>query len=167
MRIAVFSDTHGAFHGLAEMKSRLGKVDWLLHAGDFLADARRVAFALEVPQNRVRAVAGNCDYGVDGPDEAVVAVGGVRILLTHGHQHDVKRGLGRILQRARELDVQAAVFGHSHVVCNQEVQGVLLFNPGSLTFPRGREAGSCGLLAVEGAKITGSLLWQHPRQVHV
>ncbi|MFO7273961.1 MAG: metallophosphoesterase [Bacillota bacterium] len=136
LRVGVVSDTHRRFGLVASMRAQCGQLDWLLHAGDHLTDAPRIAAELGVDPERVRAVAGNCDFLVTEPAELLLELGGVKVLLVHGHQYGVKSGPQRLLYRAKELGARVAVFGHSHVPFLEEVDGVLLLNPGSLSMPR-------------------------------
>lgn len=160
MRIAVVSDTHGHLENLSRVREQLGKVDWLLHAGDHFRDAPAAAEMLGLPPERVVAVVGNCDYPMTQPAEHVLDFDGVRMLLTHGHLYGVKRSPQRIWLRGRELGVAAVVFGHTHIaVCDQDA-GVLLFNPGSLSAPRRRSTPpSCGLLEIIEGRLTARHIW--------
>lgn len=160
MRILVVSDTHGDVRPLRPALAASGPFAALLHAGDFITDLGPCAALAGVAATHCHAVAGNCDYPLEQPAEAVVELGGVRILLTHGHHYGVKRDYSRLYYRAAELQCQAAVFGHSHVpVCLAE-GGILLFNPGSPGAPRRPGApGSYGILTVSAGRITGELCW--------
>ncbi|BDG61538.1 metallophosphoesterase [Caldinitratiruptor microaerophilus] len=147
MRVAVLSDTHGRLGPVRLLRGRLGAVDFLLHAGDFHADARACAAIFGLPPDRVAAVVGNCDFPDQEPAEQVLELEGVRIVLVHGHRHDAKKGPLRVYLRARELGCRVAVFGHSHVPLLEEHEGVLLLNPGSPSFPRlPGKPGSCAVL---------------------
>lgn len=163
MRILVISDTHGNLRPLRALADG-GPYDYLLHAGDYLADLAPCADLAGVPPERCRGVAGNCDYPVEQPAEAVLELGGARILLAHGHQYGVKRDVQRIYYRAAELGCQAAVFGHSHVPLCAREGGILLFNPGSPGRPRLPGApGSYGLLTVADGQVTGQHVWIQAR----
>ncbi len=129
--IGVISDTHlrGADLELNQALARhLAGVEMILHAGDITS--LEVLHALDAPQ--VLAVAGN----MDGPEVAaalpvkrVVEVEGYRIGLIHGWGSPF--GLaGRV--RREFGDVHCVVFGHSHRPMNAVVDGVLMFNPGSV-----------------------------------
>jgi predicted phosphodiesterase len=63
----------------------------------------------------------------------------------------IERYLKRMLQTFPDVDV--IVFGHLHVPCNFHLEGKLLFNPGSTSFPwpRGSPA-TFGLLHLEPGK---------------
>jgi phosphoesterase, MJ0936 family len=154
LRIGVVSDSHHRFLHVAAMRERCGQLDWLLHAGDHLADAARIAGDLGVDPAHVRAVAGNCDFPLTEPDELLLELEQVRLLLVHGHRHGVKSGPQRLLYRARELGVRVAIFGHTHIPFLEEAHGVLLLNPGSLSMPRRYgDPPSCAVLEVEGGRV--------------
>ncbi len=86
----------------------------------------------------VIAVRGNCDAEVDravlsfplGSDFAVVCDGGVTVFATHGHVYGADNPpplkKGNILLQ-----------GHTHIACREDRGGFLLFNPGSVSIPRG------------------------------
>lgn len=94
-------------------------------------------------------------------------IGGVSIGMAHGHGslsqymidklhlalrgRLVERYLRRMLQAFPDVDV--IVFGHLHVPCNLHLEGKLLFNPGSTSFPWPRnEPASLGLIHIEEGK---------------
>jgi len=162
-RVAVVSDTHGDLSNLAHVREQLGQIDWLLHAGDLLRDAQPVARQLGVDPGRVRAVIGNCDHHLFEPVQDQFAIDGVSFYLTHGHHYGVKSSHDRIYNKARELGVRVAVFGHSHVPVCADEGGVLLFNPGSLSLPRiPRQPPTCGLLEIrDGAIISARIVAAH------
>lgn len=148
IRIAVVSDSHGVLRHAGAIRRQLGTVEFLLHAGDHIQDAARIANSLGVAPSKVLAVAGNCD-GVRDPREQLFEIGGVRIYMTHGHHHGVKEGLQRLHDRAAEVGARVAIFGHSHVALQVEHGGILFLNPGSMTAPRAEgERPSCALLEI-------------------
>lgn len=159
LRIGVVSDSHGSFRHLERLRDLCGRVDWLLHAGDYLRDAPTIAEALDVDPDRVRAVAGNCDFPVTRPDEVVEDLEGVRLYLVHGHQWGVKAGLQRIHLRAQEVGARVAVFGHTHVPVLADVGGVMLLNPGSLSKPRLGEPPSAAILEVAAGEVRAEQLF--------
>ena len=137
MRIGVLSDTHGNLEWAKLAIARMGTVAVLLHAGDYYEDAARLARLGVLGSAAVKAVLGNCDYLVKGPAEETFTLGGRRILLTHGHRYEVKRGLDRLRWRARETRADVVVFGHTHQAGFFWEDGVLFLNPGSTHLPRG------------------------------
>lgn len=132
MRIGVFGDTHGNLAKLALAVERMGTIDLLLHTGDHYTDLLRA----ELPAHlEAIAVRGNCDQ--EGPAEETIKAEGHKILLLHGHQYGVKRSLNSLAYRAEEVGADIVVFGHTHIPEIEWVNGILIFNPGSASRPRG------------------------------
>lgn len=133
MLIGAISDTHGNKRRILECLAYLDGVEHILHAGDFYEDAKIIEDAVDC---KVTAVAGNCDYMVRGPFEELLVLNGQRVYLTHGHLYNVKRDVKGLVERVKELNVQVAVFGHTHVPQTFYEDGILFVNPGSLHSPR-------------------------------
>ena len=103
-------------------------------------------------------VAGNCD-GFDvrrwgAPEDATVVLGGVQVGLVHDSG---ARSGRRKRMRARFPEARVVVFGHSHIPWNEDEDGLLLFNPGSPTWPRRAPFPSMGLLWIEGGEVEGEV----------
>lgn len=150
MLIGVFSDTHGDLRRVEPCLSMLRNAEFLLHAGDLYEDATRISQATGM---RVIAVTGNCDYMVRGPSEEMLAVGSKRIYLTHGHLYRVKHDLTFLVQRARALGVDIAVFGHTHSPAIFQRDGILFVNPGSLHSPRKNAEPSFAILDISRTSV--------------
>lgn len=151
MKILVLSDSHS---GLSFMRRCIQAVkpDTIVHLGDYYDDG--AAMAEENPHLVVHQVPGNCDrYRFIGlkPEVLCYPIGGVSMYMTHGHNHDVKFSLYRLLRDARESRVQAVLYGHTHAAdCHREDDGLWVMNPGAC----GSSGGSCGLIETDGEKIT-------------
>lgn len=126
MRIGLISDTHGLLRN--EVLEHFTGVDLILHAGDvgpaeILTDLGTLA--------PVRAVFGNTDsYEIRdlAPAQLELELAGWKLLLTHGHELGapkpetlVKAYPGR----------QVIVYGHTHQPLVQQLDGVLVINPGA------------------------------------
>ncbi len=154
LRFLVFSDTHGHWDGMEELYKRYPN-DGIIHLGDYIADARMaMGFTNGHPVYQVK---GNCDYASMGLEEQVLSLGGVRIFITHGHHYGVKSGYGGLLAAAKRQEVDAVLFGHTHIPFMEERDGILMMNPGSLRNPS-REY---GIIEIEDKKIKGALLHQY------
>lgn len=132
MKIIVASDSHyerAMLMNLAQEIKRRGDIGAVIHLGDMEADAEWLRRNLTIP---VYSVPGNCDMRFDAPSELVVTLGGVRLMLCHGHRQRVKYTLDPLVYRALELGVPLALFGHTHARCLKNEGGVLLLNPGAL-----------------------------------
>lgn len=150
MKILVLSDSHAALSFMRLCIEKL-RPDQMIHLGDYYDDG--ASMAEEFPQIPMYQVPGNCDkYRCPTfvQPVQVQCIGGVRLLMTHGHQHYVKQDTGRLLEDARAAGVDAVLYGHTHVAnCYQEPDGLWVLNPGSC----GYYGGSVGLIQVEAGKI--------------
>ncbi len=146
MRVGVLSDSHGDVEQAVRAVEEMGKIDLLVHAGDYYRDALCLAdrFGLEV-----KAVVGNCDRGEKGPVEELFELVGRKVYLTHGHIYGVKQGLLRLHYRAREVGADIVIFGHTHIPGKEDVDGILFLNPGSVVWSRLGGKGSYAVLQVD------------------
>jgi putative phosphoesterase len=149
----------------------LAGVDAILHAGDICVQRVLDALAQLAP---VYAVRGNRDLALRGlPLDRELSFEGVRLGLTHGHgglRHYAREKViaslvgyyhTRFLRqvRARFGAVQAVVFGHSHRPVNFVMNGVLMFNPGSLGPDFHKPNGpAIGLLTINQGTIKGEII---------
>jgi len=135
MRIGVLSDTHipGRARALpGKIFELFAGVDLILHAGDITIHDVLDELAALAP---VHAVCGNMDpyelrYSI--PRRQVVTAAGKRIGLIHG---DGAAGSTKVraLSAFSDEEVDAVVFGHSHMPTCERHGSILLFNPGSPT----------------------------------
>ena len=121
----------------------------------FLGDGLRQAeeAADRYPDRDFYLVPGNCDFGCGGIPVRQETFGGKRFYFTHGHFHDVKYTLYRLEMAAREAGADIALFGHTHNPCEEYVDGLYLFNPGSLRYGR-----TYGFVDIEGGGIRTSVV---------
>jgi uncharacterized protein len=159
VQLAIISDTHmprGARALPAACVERLRAADAILHAGDLVA--LEVLELLESFGPPVHAVHGNIDepeVRIRLPAVRIVQAEGARILLTHDGGPAGNR-LGR-LQR-RFPDVDAVVFGHSHIPLHEEADGFHIFNPGSPTDRRRAPAHTMGLATAQSGRLEFELV---------
>ncbi|HJQ26640.1 MAG TPA: metallophosphoesterase family protein [Blastocatellia bacterium] len=152
MKLGVISDTHGLFD--AAINDIFAGVDAILHAGDI--GKLEVIKRLEAIAP-VFAVEGNNDWFGAYPTERLEAWNGQRVLIRHifGELHQLDQAAFKELETMRP---DVLVFGHSHRPYQQQVNGTLLFNPGSagprrFTLPR-----TVGLLTLEPTSITAKII---------
>lgn len=150
MKILVLSDSHSSLRFMFSCVEEIVP-DVVIHLGDYFDDgaALREAF----PGIRLYQVPGNCDRYRCPPGQPEILVErilGVNLYMTHGHCHNVKLTLTRLLQDARSCRADAVLYGHTHQPdCRQEPDGMWILNPGSCGYG-GRTA---GLIEVENGKI--------------
>src|SRR4030042_287434 len=145
----------------------------ILHAGDI--SVPRVLAELESVAP-VHAVRGNRDIFTlrNLPLQVQLNINGVSIGMAHGHatfsryivdkMHSAFQGriIEKYIKRMLHMfpDVDVIVFGHLHQPCNIHLDGKLLLNPGSTSFPwpRGSPA-TLGLLHLEqGEEPLGEII---------
>lgn len=151
MTILVFSDSHSGLSFMRRCMDRF-RPQTVIHLGDYYDDAE--ALQQDFSQIPFHIVPGNCDRyrcPLGAREVLCYPVGGVRLFMTHGHNHHVKSGIGGLLADARRNQANAALYGHTHQAdCHQEEDGVWVLNPGTC----GHFGGSAGLIETDGEKIT-------------
>jgi len=145
MKILVFSDSHGSSRGIARaIESHSDTpVEAIIHLGDGTADMKLIRQIY--PQFAYACVAGNYEEATTPYDEqgslvlqTTLNFGGKNFLLLHGHKFGVKSDLARLALYAKSRGADIALFGHTHLAVDVNVQSAHLFNPGtiSLSYPQ-------------------------------
>ena len=180
MRIGLISDTHCAGSGW-DLPSQVLKafqgVDLILHCGDLECLGALDCLETVAPVLAVR--------GYEDPIEAgdrlaspirVVAAAGINIGMIHDIQwpgpkiSTTSDGSGLVLPEARGKELLCRKFGqpvdvvlfgdtHHQMVC--DLDGTLLVNPGSPTYPARRRSGllgTVGFLDIQDGTVTASLV---------
>ena len=139
MKIGIISDTHG--HVPNAVHDAFNGVDHILHAGD--VGPMDVITELETIAP-VSAVRGNVDYTIQIPLTRVQNFSGQKFLV----HHIVDLSFPSQLMREAIADEQpnVVVFGHTHMPCSEQHNGVLFLNPGSASNPRGGSAPSVAMV---------------------
>lgn len=136
MRIIVISDTHGVSHRLERVLQKHCKdADLFLHLGDGASEWETVS--KKYPDLCMKIVVGNCDFNFTHlPAELLLKEEGYTVFATHGNLYQVKFGLDKIIQRARESHASILLYGHTHQSFTDYRDGIYIFNPGSLSRPQ-------------------------------
>ena len=150
MKILVLSDSHSGLRFMRQAIDRL-KPDAVIHLGDYYDDGQ--AMAEQYHHIPFHQVPGNCDryrsYAIR-QETLCYHVCGVKLFMTHGHNHHVKSGLYALLKDARTAGAAAVLYGHTHVAdCHMEPDGLWVLNPGAA----GNASGSVGLIVTDGNRI--------------
>jgi putative phosphoesterase len=159
VQLAIISDTHLPRRSRAlpdACLERLRAADAILHGGDFIEAS--VLAELEALGPPVQAVRGNVDSAelqARLPLTRIVQAGGARIAMIHNAGPAAGR-LGRM--RRRFPDVQAVVFGHSHIPRYEQERGFAIFNPGSPTERRWSPNLTMGLATVDHGRVAFELV---------
>ena len=171
MTLPIISDAHGYGARINKVLEKLSAIREEPSEMIFLGDGAR-NFLMCVPESiKVYAVLGNCDdtsvfgsdiYDKEGnivPYERIEEIGGVRVLMMHGHKYGVKVELSRAIARAAKVNADILLFGHTHVPFEKSLRvgeyvgdvclskPLHVFNPGAL------ENGRFGLLTIRNGEI--------------
>jgi putative phosphoesterase len=147
-QIGVISDTHGLLRPQAT--AALAGCDWIIHAGD-VGDPEILAHLARIAP--LTAVRGNIDgaaWAARLPEREIVPVDGLRILVLHD--------IGTLDIDPSGEGLAAVVCGHSHRPRNEQVGGVLYFNPGSAGPRRFTLPITVGRLTVADGALRGEII---------
>ena len=168
MKIMIASDIHGSakYCRLLLEAYRREAADRLILLGDILYhgprndlpdeyDPKQVIEMLNTGKDEIYGVRGNCEAEVDQmvldfpvlADYALLPLGSRMIYLTHGHIYH--KGHLPPMKRGDIL-----LYGHTHVSCFEEADGIYFMNPGSVSIPK--EGSSCGYLVLSD----GMFVWK-------
>lgn len=147
MRILVLSDSHGCVEPMEQCVERV-QPQVILHLGDCVRDAQRLEE--RYPDIPLLGVPGNCDYGGLDQPERLTELGGVRILMMHGHTRRVKSGPMAAIYAARECGADILLFGHTHQPVVDRSGDFWVMNPGCIG-PSVRR--TYGVITLEDGKV--------------
>ena len=161
MELAIISDTHMPRRGRALPRAcveRLRSADLILHAGDVMeAEVLGEIQALGPPVHAVRGNVDSVELQARLPLTRIVEAGGARIAMIH----DAGPAAGRLQRLERRFpDVQAVVFGHSHMPLLERsgTGGFTIFNPGSPTERRRASHHTRGAATAQDGRIAFELV---------
>ena len=165
MELLIFSDSHGNADGIRQAIARQPRRP---DAVCFLGDGLREVERLELSNTLLYAVRGNCDWSHSDQTpwtERTLYFEGHTILLTHGHLHGVKAGLGGLVSYAASVGADVVLFGHTHRPTERVLPAgtqvgerilerpMYLFNPGSVGYDEDGEGRSFGTLTLQGDAV--------------
>lgn len=160
MKCLVVSDSHGDRDVLVRLKEAYrGQVDAFFHCGDSELPHDDALF------EDMYVVQGNMDFDAALPDEVNPTVAGVAVYMAHGHLIGVNMGLDHLLANATAQHAALAFFGHTHQLGVERRGGILVLNPGSITYPRGEFARIGGTYAIVTTSSTGIDVQYYNRQL--
>ncbi len=157
-RIGVISDTHVPSRARRVPDAALRHfedVELIVHAGDLSTLAVRDQLAAYAP---VEAVQGNIELPevvLGLPIKRELMVGGCTIGIVHilGERRHYARNARREFPSARVV-----IFGHSHIPFVEDIDGLLLLNPGSATDRRTQPHCSVAVLTIEDGQPRAEII---------
>ncbi|MBR2337226.1 MAG: metallophosphoesterase [Clostridia bacterium] len=127
IKITVISDTHGNLSAIDKMAQIILESDYVFHLGDHFDDMKNYAHVLK---DKLYRVHGNCDWG--NQKDVTVQIGDHKIFATHGDLYGAKKGVDRLIKKAKEEGCDIVLYGHTHSSEIKRESGILLINPGTL-----------------------------------
>lgn len=149
-KIVVMSDNHG-YQDKIEMVKNLEKDgDYYIHCGDsetYHKDDLRGWIC----------VRGNNDWSLDLPNEAILEVEGIRILITHGQYFGYFNRELKMKGLLEENNCSLLLSGHTHMPSIVEEGDYVFINPGSTSLPRGGSKPSYAVIYIDDKKIKAQI----------
>jgi len=135
--IIIVSDTHGNLSAIEKLNQIFDESDYIVHLGDCNRDMKEVFN--KYPQ-KTYMVCGNCDFFSGLADEQILEIEGLKLLLCHGHKYSVKSELNTLAETAKTKGCNVALYGHTHIANDCEIEGIRLINPGTLSMYQGEQS---------------------------
>lgn len=159
-RIAVFADSHAndtRFSAAIAIAADTGTIDAALHLGDHASDISLLH--VMQPEWPVFAVRGNNDYfDKNVADEILLFAGDFGLLASHGHHYSASQRAERLAERAASYGAKMACFGHSHVAFLEQIDGIWVLNPGSVSYPREANGPSFAIVTIAGEQCSVDII---------
>ncbi|MFA7032319.1 MAG: YfcE family phosphodiesterase [Bacilli bacterium] len=137
MKILVCSDSHGNNQALEEIVKKYPHCDLYLHAGD--SESEELAL---FPFETVR---GNCDVAFNLSERRMFATPYGKILMQH---------MPRIpYSLIKKYQIKIFIYGHTHRRFYEEEDGLVILNPGAISFPRDQYDLSFAILDIKESHV--------------
>ena len=146
MKLGIISDTHGFLD--PRIETLFAGVDHILHAGDIGDPLLELELNFIAP---VTMVLGNNDLGMSFKETEIVTLADKKFLLHHIVNPRALSDSVQTLLRRHRPDV--VVFGHSHKMFAETLDGVFFFNPGYAGKPKFGAERSVALLRLDGTAL--------------
>ena len=121
------SDSHGCYELVNKLNEQFN-YDYIFFCGDGIRD-----LGVNVYNPKFVYVKGNCDYySYNEPETQTLFLDGFKIFITHGDSFFVKKGLDNLHYFAKQKQYNLVCFGHTHLNCMCEKDGIVYINSGAL-----------------------------------
>lgn len=147
MNILVFSDVHGRQQLLERILNHTPNVDGIISLGDTGVDLDYLR------KRNIIHVKGNLAFDPGMMYDQEITINNRKLFITHGHKYDVHRTLGHLISRGLEKEYDIILYGHTHVLRKDYVEGMWIINPGSIHAPRGMYPPSYAILSIDDERI--------------
>lgn len=135
MKILIVSDTHRKDDHLKAVIKHTAPIDMLIHLGDIEGSEVYIPEWVN-PECEMQMVRGNNDFFSSLEREREIEIGTYKVLLTHGHYYNVSLGTEELVEDAKDRKFDIVMYGHTHKPYFDDSKGIIVLNPGSLSYPR-------------------------------
>ena len=130
MRILVVSDSHGDSFTLSRIIRNHPTAEVVIFLGDGESDIHRCG--IHLIDKHVIKVRGNCDFYSELEENVTQVIEGKKFFITHGFLENVKFGIDNLIYKGQSLGADIILYGHTHTPVSKYIDGVYVFNPGSV-----------------------------------
>ncbi len=148
MKVIVFSDAHGSRVLVERIISFNPDADYFISLGD---SELSLDFLLDLD---IIPIKGNYPRDAGLAYDKILKIEGRKIYLTHGHKYGVQKSLMKLLKYVLGQDFDLVLYGHTHIARVDNINGMLIMNPGSIKSPRSKTAPSYLILNITKDEIT-------------
>ena len=149
MKILVLSDSHGHEMQLINIIRKYSDADAIIFLGDGEFDFEKAIKTCGVGEEKIICqVSGNRDSSGRKPKVIIREFGAMNFFMTHGDEQNIKYGLWRLIDEAKQQKCSVVLFGHTHIKSFREIDGIILINPGSVM------DGKYCVIEVEGSSVS-------------
>ena len=137
MKVLIVSDTHRRDENLWAVIRKEQPFDMMLHMGDSEGSEQCFCDWVCSECGEIHTVRGNNDFFSRTPKDEEIEICGHKVFMTHGHLYGVSMGTEMLEDEARDRGVDMVMYGHTHKPHLEWcADGLLVLNPGSLSYPR-------------------------------
>lgn len=133
MKVLIVSDTHRRNENLEKVLKKVKPIDMLIHCGDAEGTEAYIQQICDCP---MYIVAGNNDFFSNLQHDLEFRIREHKVFMTHGHHYYVSVGLNELINEAKVRGADIAIYGHTHLPLLELRDGVMIINPGSMSYPR-------------------------------
>lgn len=152
MKVLVVSDTHRSEYNLEKVIRYEAPIDVFIHLGDIENREMKINAMLDI-RTAVHMVQGNNDFFSSLDKDKEIMLGTHKAFITHGHLYGVSMGAEILAEEAKARGAEIAMFGHTHRPVLTRINGVIILNPGSISYPRQADRrASYSVINVEAGK---------------
>ncbi|BDU67462.1 MAG: phosphoesterase [Candidatus Tyloplasma litorale] len=153
MKILILSDIHGDLKTMNKIIQQNLDVDLKIFLGDFQVSIKQQKKLTNLFDY---VVMGNSDYPNISPLKKILEIDGIRILLHHGHYYTSFKAYvdkKMAVKDAIKNNASIVIHGHNHIGEKSLIDNIIIFNPGSPSFPRGGTKPSYGFMEIENGEL--------------